>query len=398
MNVTPAMQQYYDLKKQYNDSILFFRMWDFYEMFEEDAKIAHKILGINLTSRNKNAENPIALAGIPYHAKEKYLGKLIDAGYKVAIAEQVSNPKLKGIVEREVVRVITPGTLSLEEENYTLKDDTHNLCSIVSNGKNFWLSLINLSTHVWTCSEFTTLEWLSTELYKISPSEVVLEKSLFWHTELEEILIKKYALNIYYYETNIDSYSFLTQRLGLKSLSSIWIEDKVMAQKASSYILHYISENQKSDLNFLDSLSYESYSGYLELDEATIKSLDLVYNIATSSATQWTLFWVLNNTGTSMGKRYLREQILRPLQDVHEIKARQKYITLLKKNPVVLEEIRSKLKSIADIDAILTRISLERAGPRDLILLKNALVQIRDITKIFHDSKIPELKKIFTDT
>lgn len=111
MNVTPAMMQYYDLKKEYEDAILFFRMGDFYEMFETDAEIAHSILGIALTSRNKNAENPIALAGIPYHAKEKYLSQFIDAGYKVAIAEQVSDPKLKGIVKREVVRVVTPATL-----------------------------------------------------------------------------------------------------------------------------------------------------------------------------------------------------------------------------------------------------------------------------------------------
>jgi len=118
MSITPAMQQYYDIKKDYSDSILFFRMWDFYEMFDEDAHIAHRVLWINITSRNKNAEKPTPLAWIPYHAKEKYLPTLVNAWYKVAIVEQVSDPKLKWIVRREVVRVVTPSTLNLEWENY----------------------------------------------------------------------------------------------------------------------------------------------------------------------------------------------------------------------------------------------------------------------------------------
>jgi DNA mismatch repair protein MutS len=152
--LTPAMQQYYEIKKDYGDAILFFRMGDFYEMFEEDAKIAHKVLGITLTSRNKNAQNPILLAGIPYHAKEKYLPTLIKAGYKVAIAEQVSDPKLKGIVKREVVRVVTPATLSLENEGYDSQESNSQIVAVIQNEKSYGFASLNLSNHIFECCEF----------------------------------------------------------------------------------------------------------------------------------------------------------------------------------------------------------------------------------------------------
>lgn len=178
MSLTPAMQQYYDIKKDYSDAILFFRMGDFYEMFDEDAHIAHKVLGIALTTRNKNASSPIPLAGIPYHAKDKYLKLLIDAGYKVAITEQTSDPKLKGIVEREVVRVITPATLSLESESYD-SSESQVLISIAELDSTYAIGICDMSTHQLSCSEFVEKKELISRLYVVSPREVILEKSLF---------------------------------------------------------------------------------------------------------------------------------------------------------------------------------------------------------------------------
>jgi len=145
MEHTPAMQQYYTLKEQYQDSILFFRMGDFYEMFDEDAQIAHRVLGIAITTRNKNATSPTPLAGIPYHAKEKYLRLLIDAGYKVAIAEQISDPNLKGIVQREVVRIVTPATITLESESYD-NDETQTILSIVSSDGYYGLAVCDITS------------------------------------------------------------------------------------------------------------------------------------------------------------------------------------------------------------------------------------------------------------
>lgn len=396
MSITPAMQQFYDLKELYPDSILFFRMGDFYEMFDDDAKIAHKILGINLTSRNKNAENPIPLAGIPYHAKEKYLWKLIEAWYKVAIAEQVSDPNLKWIVKREVVRVVTPATLSLEEEWYKDSENTPlSICSVVESDGRYGISIIDISSKDWFCSEFNSKDMLFTELYKISPREIILEKNLMQDSDIDELLTKKYNLNIYYHEMRGESKKFLLSKMNLANLSSLWIEGKDLAIKSSAYILNYLEENQKTDFSFIGNLRYESFSGVLELDEATIKSLDLVYNVATSSQVQGTLFWVLNHTKTPMGKRFLRSEILRPLQDIKEIEKRQKFMSLLKESPMLLEALRKNLSEVADIEAILTRLQLDRVGPKDLLLLKKSLIAIREVIRTIENSDNKKLQKIF---
>ena len=394
MNITPAMQQYYDLKEWYSDAIVFFRMGDFYEMFEDDAEIAHKVLGIALTTRNKNAENPIPLAGIPYHAKEKYLPLLIRAGYKVAIAEQMSDPQLKWIVKREVVRVVTPATLWLEGEEYEQTEIEPIIASLIWEGDTYALSIINLSNHSWKCSEFHSFEACIWELYKLSPSELILEKKHIDNIEIQEVLSKKYNLTLYYYSFSWDYYNFLTERFGVKNLEWYGIESKKYAQYASALLLKYISENQKSDFPFLQNLSYETFSEYMQLDEATIKSLDLVYNMSTGSVKEGTLLWVLDKTKTPMGKRFLREQILHPLQDIGEIKKRQKFIHGFKSDPILLSQTREKLKYIADIDAILTRLSLERANPRDLLSLKKSLQAIKDVYALIESSDNKTLKKL----
>ncbi|USN58824.1 MAG: hypothetical protein H6767_01725 [Candidatus Peribacteria bacterium] len=194
------MQQYYDMKAEYQDAVLFFRMGDFYEMFDDDAHIAHKVLGIAITTRNKNAEKPTPLAGIPYHAKEKYLPQFIAAGYKVAIAEQVSDPKLKGIVKREVVRVVTPATLSLEGEGYDTSLDSNYIIYITESAGSYGISLLDIKTNDWKVGELANFEALKTEMYKFAPKEVVLSKHLFSHEQISDILAKKYALNIYYFD------------------------------------------------------------------------------------------------------------------------------------------------------------------------------------------------------
>lgn len=389
------MQQYWDIKNNYSDAILFFRMGDFYEMFEDDAKIAHKILGISLTSRNKNAENPILLAGIPYHAKEKYLPLLIAAGYKVAIAEQMSSPQAKWIVEREVVRVVTPATLSLEWESYEDNSSSNIIVSLVNSGENFGLSIVNFSDHTWKCSEFKTFSECAWELYKLSPVEVVLQKTLHGDEKIHEVLSKKFSLNIYYYESRKKPYNILTSKLQTKNLEWFGIENKQLAQAASAQLIEYLDANQKQDLNFLHNLSYESFSGYMWLDESTIKSLDLVYNIATQSKTQGTLLWVIDETKTPMWKRYLAQQILHPLQDIKEIQQRQKYIKLFADDTILLSKLQDQLKYIVDVDALLSRLSLDRAGPRDLLSLKRSLIAVREVIDIIQTSWNKTLINIF---
>jgi len=396
MTITPAMQQYYDIKEKYKDSILFFRMWDFYEMFEDDAQIAHKILWIALTTRNKNAENPVLLAWIPYHAKEKYLPLLVNAGYKVAIAEQVSDPKAKWIVEREVQRVVTPGTLSLEWEAYEWDIASNIIVSIAMQEDMYGISVINFSDHSWICSEFNSVQDCASQLYKLSPAEVILEKKLYENKEIHEILSKKYKLNIYYKQFDDNPYDALRNRFWTKNLIWFWIEEKKTAQLASALLIEYIKENQKSSLNFLNSLSYESFSWYMDLDDVTIKSLDLVFNYATNSKSMGTLLWVLDHSKTAMWKRYLRQQILHPLQSIKQIQQRQKFIAACKQDPIILSQLRDKLRYIIDLDMLLTRLSLERVWPRDFLRLKDSLIAIRDIIDLIESSENTQLKKILS--
>lgn len=394
MTLTPAMAQYYELKEQYKDCILFFRMWDFYEMFDDDAYIANKILWIAVTSRNKNAEKATPLAWIPFHAKEKYLPLLINAWYKVAFAEQVSDPKLKWIVKREITRVVTPSTINLEWENYESNDSSNYIISIVEQDWFYWISLLDFNTNKWTTWEFNNFDNMKSELYKISPKEVILEKKLFNNTKIKEILEKKYSLNIYYFEAKQKSEKKLLNHFWVKNLDSFWIGDKNLSKISSSLLLEYIETNQNTELKFLNKISYINFNSYMDLDESTIKNLDLIYNFSTKSSTIWTLFWVLNKTKTPMGNSFLREQIIKPLNNLDEIKKRQDFIEEFIKNKILLDKVRKKLEWVSNINSILNRLALNRANPRDLLNLKKSLQSILSVFEIIQKEGSEKLKQI----
>lgn len=394
-NLTPAMQQFYEIKKEYNDSILFFRMGDFYEMFGPDAEIAHSVLGIAITSRNKNAANPEKLAGFPYHARDKYLPKLLEAGYKVAIAEQVSDPKAKWIVKREVVRVVTPATLDLESEILEWKNFSNNsIVSIFEEKWKYWFSIIDLSTNAWKVWEFSDFNSLSKELYKVSPKEVILEKSLFWNTQIENILTKKYSLNIYFFSAKNEAKTYLQNHFKTKNLEWFGIENKALATKAWAMLLEYIESNQKTSLGFLRDLSFDSFSWVLDLDESTIRNLDLIYNFATRSSKNGTLFGVMDETNTSAWARLLRQNILNPLKDEKWIETRYDIIEEFLANPILLSKVEDKLKWVSDIDAILNRVVLERVNPRELLNLKRSLVSILEAFDLIKSDWSEKLKKL----
>ncbi len=391
---TPAMQQFYDLKKQVDDCLLFFRMWDFYELFWEDAHIAHRVLWISVTSRNKNAVEPIPLAGIPYHAKSKYLPMLISAGYKVAIAEQVSDPKLKWIVKREIVRIITPATLELEWEEYSQVENTNILLSITKENDIYWMSFLEMNSNKWYTCEFKTFESLKNELYKISPKEVILDKKLFWDNEIKEVLEKKFWLNIYYFSSQNNAQKSLQNHFWVKNLDGFWLQNKKIAIFAANLLLEYLSHNQKEDLGFLQSLSYMNFDSFMNLDDSTIFSLDLIYNLSTKSSSVWTLLWVLNKSKTAAWNRFLREQIIKPLQSIEEIKTRHNYIQEFYDDKILLDEIRQNLVFVADIDSILNRIALNRTNPRDLLNLKKSLESVVEVINIIEQKGSQKLKNI----
>ncbi len=394
MNLTPAMAQYYELKEQHKDCVLFFRMWDFYEMFDEDADIAHKVLWIAVTTRNKNAEKPTPLAGIPFHAKEKYLPILVNAWYKVAFAEQVSDPKLKWIVKREIVRVVTPSTLNLEWESYDQNNASNYIISLTQKDSKYWISMIDLSTNKWQTGEFNNFDSLKTELYKLSPKEVVLEKELFQNEEIKELLEKKYSLNLYYFQANKKAREVLKEHFKVKNLDWYWIDEKDLAIQASTLLLEYLEANQKTKLNFLDKISYISFDSYMNLDEATIRNLDLIYNFATKSSTLWTLFWILNKTKTPMWTWFLKEQIIKPLNNIDEINKRLDFIEEFTKNKILLDKTREKLSGVSNINSILNRLALNRANPRDLLNLKRSLESIMWVFELIEKEGSVKLKEI----
>lgn len=394
-DLTPAMIQYYELKEQNSDAILFFRMWDFYEMFDDDAIIANKILWIAVTSRNKNAIKPTPLAWIPFHAKEKYLPMLIEAWYKVAIAEQISDPNLKWIVKREVIRVVTPATIWLEWENY--ETGNSNIISITNTQNKYWLSILNIWENKWKTCEFNDFESLQSELIKVWPKEVVIEKKLFWDEKIKQTLEKKYMLNIYFFETKKDSYKHLVSHFQTTNLIWFWIENYSEAIRASSMLLEYLTTNQKADFDFLKSISYLDLNNFLSLDDSTIKSLDLVYNIATKSTKEWTLFWVLNKTKTIWWSNLLYESILKPLNDIAQIEKRQDFVEAFLNDKILLDKVRNKLQSVSNINWILNRIALNRTTPRDLINLKNSLKSLLEIIETIRQSDNKKLRDLINE-
>ncbi len=393
--ITPAMQQYYDIKKQHEDAIVFFRMWDFYEMFWDDAHIAHSVLGIAVTTRNKNAKNPEPLAGFPHHAKEKYLPLLVEAWYKVAIVEQVSDPKLKGIVKREVVRVVTPTTLSLESDNFDEKDIWDGIVCVCEKDWRYGLSLLYITTWDWKTTEFSSFELLASELHKLSPKEVILEKKLFQNTEIKEILQKKYSLHIYYYEGISGWMKYLLHHFQTKSLDGFWISHLPLAIESSALLLSYLEHNQKQSLHMLQHIWVYTMGNILEIDAATLRNLDILYNFSTQSEMLGTLYGILNKTQTSLWKRLLKQTLLRPSKDIVSIEKKQKFIEAFLSQKPLLDKIRDHLKQISDIDMIVNRIALQRMTPRDLLNLKTSLIALIEISKILSASDNTVLKQYF---
>lgn len=391
--LTPAMVQFYEIKKQYSDCVIFFRMWDFYEMFDDDAYIAHDILWITLTSKNKNDENSTVLAWIPYHSIEKYLPTFVKAWYKIAIVEQVWDPKLKWIVKREVARVVTPSTLWLEWDNFS-KDEDNYIVSITKIKWFYWISILDISSNNWRAFEFTNQEELLWELYKISPKEVVIDKEIMWENNLIWMLEKRLSLNVFFYNFSWDCKDFLTKHFKVQNLISFWLEERNIAQKACCILLSYMLGNQKNDMDFLDKLHFEENNKFMSIDSNTIRSLDLIFNISTWSDKIWTLFWVIDDTKTAMWKRKLKYSLTKPLQDIEKIKLRQEVIEEFLEDQILLDKVQDKLKMVWDIDLILNRLSIWRASPKDLLNLKKSLIAIKEVFLEIKENS-PKLAKKF---
>jgi DNA mismatch repair protein MutS len=375
-DLTPLMKQYREIKRQHLDAILFFRMGDFYEMFDQDALTASKVLEITLTARNKSKGIETPLCGFPYHAVDGYIAKLIRRGFKVAICEQVEDPKLaKGIVKREVIRVVTPGTV-LDSNLLDAKDNNY-LSSLYPSKDGFGLAFLDISTGEFFMAEVEgadNLSELDTLLSRFTPREVVLPEGHQLDAGLSSLL-KQYtqAINTYDDRTfDMDSaLRTLLDHFKIASLDGFGCSGMKDGVSAAGAALRYIEETQKTGLSNIRQVKPFLAQAYMVLDATCQRNLELIKNSFDGSS-KGTLLSVLDNTITSMGGRKLREWLLNPLMDAREIEQRLDAIGEFKDGHQLRAGLRTELKSIYDLERLISRVSLAAANARDLLALKQS--------------------------
>jgi len=363
--VTPMMQQYLQIKERYRDAILFFRLGDFYEMFFEDAQTASKILDIALTSRNKNDGAAVPLCGVPYHSVEPYIQRLLDAGHKVAVCEQVEDPALaKGVVKREVVRVITPGTVTAVE---ALDARGNNfLAALCSQPNVFGLSLTDITTGEFRFTDLHDEQALIDELGRIRPSEILLSSG---DHRLRQRLYKEYPW-IHFSAVADESFStWATDRLQCRSADRLPIDSAGI--RAASAILVYLAANAPDSLKLLSELQPYTVSHYLVLDETTRTNLELVADYQGNR--KGSLLALLDRTTTALGARRLRQWLLYPLLDERAIGARYDGIEELVEGFALREELKLGLGKIQDLERLAGRALAGTALPKDLVAIKTTL-------------------------
>ncbi|MBP8605581.1 MAG: DNA mismatch repair protein MutS [Phycisphaerae bacterium] len=399
-NLTPAMKQFRHFKSKYPDAILFFRMGDFYETFFEDAHIVSRVLGLVLTSRGKSGDTPIPLAGLPYHAVDGYLKKMLQAGYKVAVCEQVEDPKLaKGVVKRDVIRIVTPGTLT-DEMLLEAKEDNY-LAAVWLGTKQAALSWVDISTGHFFIRSLADKHILD-ELLRLGVREVLLAECRGQLFEAEQ---KKLVHQIRqltgaviterpgWYFDPFGAKEKLLKHFGVSTLEGFGISEDFEGICAAGAILEYLDETQKTALNHITSLRLVKPSDYLQIDPVSLRSLEVVRTIRGESS-KGTLLDCIDQTVTGMGSRMLRSWVCMPLRCTAEITARQDAIEELVNNDALCTQIRKQFKHIADLERIAARISTYRTSPKDLVALGITLRTIPQIRQLLSDCSASMLQSL----
>ena len=385
--LTPLMKQYVSVKAQYNDCIVLFRLGDFYEMFGEDAETASKILQIALTTREKSKDSPMPMCGVPYFASETYISKLIKAGHKVAVCEQMEDPRdAKGIVAREVVRVITPGTHTPENP----KENTY-IISIFPSGNKHGIAAADISTGQFMV--FETRENIEDEVNRIEPKEILMPASLKDSIHYAETLAGYYisSLDDWLYDY-AEAYNTLLTHFRVSSLEGYGCEGFTSAISAAGALIHYLESTRKGFPPFKKITTLQQ-TAHMFLDAATQRNLELTRNLKDGSREN-TLLWALDETLSPMGGRFLRAALLRPLTDILEINTRQAAIEYLVEDFELLETIRTSLRNIQDLERLASRVSSGTANGRDLTAIKNSLSHLPKIKKALSISREPYLKSL----
>ena len=397
--LTPMMKQYMQTKEEYKDCILFYRLGDFYEMFFDDALTASKELEITLTGKNCGLEERAPMCGIPYHAVDSYLNRLVSKGYKVAICEQVEDPKTaKGIVKREVIRVVTPGT-NLDTQGLDETKNNYIMC-IVYMADRYGLSVADVTTGEYLVTELDSQTKLMDELYKFMPSEIVCNEAFYMSgLDLDDLKNRLhmaiYSLEAWYYDDALCRET-LQEHFKVASLEGIGLSDCECGMIASGALLKYLEETQKNSLSHMSRLTRYATGNYMVLDSATRRNLELVETLREKQK-RGSLLWVLDKTKTAMGARTLRKYVEQPLIDKKSIVKRLDAVAELKDNAICREEIREYLNPVYDLERLVGKITYQSANPRDLIAFQSSLSMLPSVKCILKDMESDLLKEIYEE-
>ena len=394
--LSPMMAQYMETKKQYSDCILFYRLGDFYEMFFDDALTASRELEITLTGKECGLEERAPMCGVPYHAVDSYLSRLVQKGYKVAIAEQMEDPKLaKGLVKREVIRVVTPGTITSAQA----LDETKNnyLMGIVYLADKMGVSVADITTGDFLVTEVSTDRALFDEINKFSPAEVICNDAFSMSGISLEDLKDRYHFTV----SALDSHFFqddscrrvLREHFKVGSLEGLGLGDYDCGVIAAGAVLQYLYETQKSTLDHLTTIVPYATGNYMVLDSSTRRNLELLETMREKQK-RGSLLWVLDKTRTAMGARLLRTWIEQPLISREDILKRQNAIEELNLNYISREELGEYLNPVYDLERLIGRISYKTANPRDLLAFRNSIAMVPHIKRLLGEFTSDALKEL----
>lgn len=388
------MTQYYKIKQAHPDTILLFRVGDFFETFEEDAKIAAKVLGIVLTKRANGAAEDVPLAGFPHHAIDAYLPKLVRAGYRVAVCEQMENPKFaKGIVKRDVIEVITPG-VAFSEKLLDHKKNNYLMSVCIKEGL-AGISFCDIST-----GEFFTYEIeedsIRQQIESISPSEILIQKR-----DKDKLIPLVQKINSAIRITKIDDWIFnyeyakelLLMQFKTVNLKGFGIQDFAAGIISSGVILNYLQETQKANLSHLNKISAYNPSDFMILDYSTKRNLEIIFSMA-EGGREGSLISILDKTETAMGGRLLKKWISAPLRKVEPIQKRQESIEGLFKNKILRKNLLEEIKGIGDLERLISKVCTGRANPREIINIKTSLKKIPSIKNLLRGAEVKTLIQI----
>lgn len=396
---SPMMQHYLQTKEEYPDCILFYRLGDFYEMFFEDAKIVSRELELTLTGKSCGQEERAPMCGVPFHAYESYMNRLVAKGYKVAICEQMEDPKqAKGMVRREVIRVVTPGT-NINEQALDEGKNNYIMC-IVSLSDQFGVATADVTTGDFFVTEVDSKRRLLDEIYKFSPTEVVCNEALFMSgLDIDDLKnrvgIVLYSLEHWYFDDSLCE-NTLKEHFRVNSLEGLGLADLECGMIASGSLLKYLYETQKNSLEQISAIHPYTTGKFMVLDSSTRRNLELVETLR-EKAKRGSLLWVLDKTKTAMGARMLRSFVEQPLIEKEEIEGRLDAIEELMQRAIDREELREYLNPVYDLERLLTRITYQSANPRDLTAFKSSIGMIPHIRGILLELQSKEIQGICED-